>query len=102
VKPGNQAPAMVLNPARTFLIDERKAEASALSSERAFLFARPSQDRYCVKFIIKGEIVYEKVVFSLAGSVQHRVSRCRLRLPSIKCHGFPIVHRNYDNRIICP
>ena len=42
MKSGNQAFAMVLNPARTFLIDERKAEASALSSERAFLLVRPS------------------------------------------------------------
>lgn len=38
--------AMVLNPARRFLIDERKAEAesSALSSERAF-FVEPTEPR---------------------------------------------------------
>jgi D-methionine transport system substrate-binding protein len=56
---------MVLNPARTFLIDERKAEASALSSERAFLLVRPSQDRYCVKFILKERLFMKKLFLAL-------------------------------------
>jgi len=56
---------MVLNPARTFLIDERKAEASALSSERAFLLVRPSQDRYCVKFILKERLFMKKLFLLL-------------------------------------
>ena len=64
MKPGNQAVAMVLNPARKFLIDERKDWLSALSSGKSFFcYSIPAS-----MYIFKRRDVYEKTVSNSVGT----------------------------------